>query len=366
MLDPKVFVDNALNELRSKYGNVSRILAAVSGGVDSTTAAVLTYKALGDRVIPVFIDTGFMRMDEGFKVREMLKDLMPLEVIDMSETFYERIEGLSDAEVKRREFRNVFYQVISDIARNLGCEYVVQGTIAPDWIETFGGIKTQHNVLSDEFLRERGFKVIEPLRELYKDEVRIVAKYLGISNAIVNRQPFPGPGLLVRTVGLFTKEKLRILREATELVERELHGLNISQYFPAIWEYEISESSNICEDTCISYKVFNIKATGVKGDSRVYEPVILVNDLGGSDPYTLYKYFNNRASHVVWQITDKGSGKYFISLRAVVTEDFMTASVYDMKKDVLEKLAKELIKLDNVRAVGYDVAPKPPATIEYE
>jgi len=366
MLDPKTFVESTINELRMKFGGMGRILAAVSGGVDSTTAAVLTYRALGNKVIPIMIDTGFMRLGECFKVREMLKDLMPIEVIDRSELFYQRIEGLSDAEVKRKEFRNTFYQVIGDIAKNLGCEYVVQGTIAPDWIETLGGIKTQHNVLSDELLRKYGFKVIEPLRELYKDQVRIVARYLGIPNAIINRQPFPGPGLLVRTVGVFTREKLSILKQATEIVEKYLQGYNISQYFPAIWEYEVSESGSICDGTCIQYKVFKVKATGVKGDNRVYEPVILIDDLKGVEPYTAYKYFNDRASHVVWQIVDKGFGKYFISVRAVVTEDFMTASVFNASKEVLEGLAEELIKLDGVRAVGYDITPKPPATIEYE
>ncbi|MCS7108681.1 MAG: GMP synthase [Sulfolobales archaeon] len=366
MWDPKAFVDKSINDLKIKYGDINRVLAAVSGGVDSTTATLITYRALGDKVIPIFIDTGFMRFNEGFRVREMLRDLIPLEVVDMSETFYERIEGLSDAEVKRKAFREVFYKVVSEIANGFGCEYVVQGTIAPDWIETLGGIKTQHNVLSDEFLKRYGFKVIEPLRELYKDQVRAVAKYLGVPNSIIYRQPFPGPGLLVRTVGLFTREKLSIVRDATEIVEKFLQNYSISQYFPAVWEYEISDEGKVCEEVCINYKVFRIKATGVKGDSRVYEPVVLVDDLGGLSPYAVYKYFNNKASHIVWQVVDRGLGKYFISIRAVVTEDFMTADVFNLSRKVLEDLAEELIKINGVRAVGYDVTPKPPATIEYE
>ncbi len=366
-MDPKRFVENAVEELRTRYGDSDRVLAAVSGGVDSTTAAVLAYKALGNKVIPVFIDTGFMRMNEGVKVKEMLKDLMPLEVVDMSETFYRRIEGLSDAEIKRKAFRETFYQVISDLAKKLGCEYVVQGTIAADWVETFGGIKTQHNVLTDELMRKYGFKVIEPLRDLYKDQVRIVAKYLGIPNAIILRQPFPGPGLLVRTVGTFTREKLGVLKKATEVVEEVLQGRGISQYFPAIWEYDILEEGKACVDVCVSYKVFRVKATGVKDGGRVYEPIALVEDVGSLNPYIVYKYFTDmKVSHVVVQTLDKGVGKYFVSVRAVVTDDFMTASVFNMNDELLQELTNKLASVEGVRAVGYDVTPKPPATIEYE
>ncbi len=367
VLEPKRFVDNIIEELRVRYGDANRVLAAVSGGVDSTTSAIIAYKALGDKVIPVFIDTGFMRMYEGVKVKEMLRNLIPLEVVDMSEVFYRRIEGLSDAEVKRKVFREVFYQVVSDIAREFRCEYVVQGTIAADVVETLGGIKTQHNVLTDEFMGRYGFKVIEPIRDLYKDEVRAVAKYLGIPELIVNRQPFPGPGLLVRTVGLFTREKLDVVVKATEIVEEVLGGHGISQYFPAAWEYEVLEEGKVCSDVCIPYKMFKVKATGIKSGGRVYEPIALVEGIEGLNYYTVYRYFSEiGVSHVIVQITDRGVGKYFVSVRAVITEDFMTASVASIGVELLRELASKLAVIDGVRAVGYDVTPKPPATIEYE
>ncbi len=367
MFQPREFFEGMIRELRSKYGGVGNILAAVSGGVDSTTAAVITYKALGDRVKPVFIDTGFMRLNEGAKVKELLSSLIPIQLVDYSSRFYSRLQGLSDAEVKRKVFREVFYEVIKDLAMKYGCEYVVQGTIAPDWIETLGGIKTQHNVLTDELLSRYGFKVIEPLRELYKDQVRLVAKHLGIPDEIVYRQPFPGPGLLVRAVGAFSLEKLEVVRRATEVVEGYLSGRGISQYFPAVWEYDVVGEGRVCSDICINYKIFSTKATGVRGDRRVYRPIALIENPGNLDLTTAYKYFEDvEVSHVILLLNDRGYGKYFISIRAVVTEDFMTADIYRPSYNELIELSRELIKISGVRAVGYDITPKPPATIEYE
>lgn len=367
MFQPREFIEGVVRELRSKYSGVGNVLAAVSGGVDSTTAAVIAYRALGDRVKPVFINTGFMRLNEGVKVRKLLDGLIPIELVDYSSRFYSRLQGLSDAEVKRKVFREVFYEVIKEVATRYDCKYVVQGTIAPDWIETLGGIKTQHNVLTDELLSKYGFEVIEPLRELYKDQVRLVARYLGIPDEIVYRQPFPGPGLLVRTVGVFNLEKLKVVQRATEVVERYLSGRGISQYFPAVWEYEVVEDGRICRDVCVNYKIFSTKATGVRGDRRVYGPIALIEDAGELDLTTAYKYFEDvGVSHVILLLNDCGHGDYFISIRAVITEDFMTADIYRPSHDELMVLSSELIKIDGVRAVGYDITPKPPATIEYE
>jgi len=367
VFDPKSFVDRVVSELRGRYGGVNCVLAAVSGGVDSTTAAVLTYRALGDIVKPVFIDTGFMRLNEGVRVRDALKNLMPLEIVDYSQEFYRMLEGLEDAEVKRRVFREVFYDVLSTLAREFNCSYVVQGTIAPDWIETLGGIKTQHNVLTTEFTTKRGFRVIEPLRDLYKDQVRVVAKYLGIPSEIIHRQPFPGPGLLIRTVGRFTRDKLEVVRKATEVVESYLSRYMPSQYFAAIWDYDIIKEGRLCNNVCLDYEVFNVKATGVKGDVRAYENIALVKRYEGLDIYELYKHFEDlNYSHVVILLGDKGYGNYFISVRSVETRDFMTANVSKLPINELVKLADELLSIDRVRAVGYDVTPKPPATIEYE
>lgn len=368
IFDPKKFVDDVISVLRSRYVGIKGALAAISGGVDSTTSAILVYKALGNVVRPVFIDTGFMRLNEGSKVKRMLSNVFPLEVINRSNEFYSRLLGLADAEVKRKVFRDVFYEVIGKLAEEYGCDYVVQGTIAADVVETLGGIKTQHNVLTDELLSKYGLKVIEPLRDLYKEQVRLVAKYVGVPDEIIHRQPFPGPGLLVRVVGEFKLDKLRMLQEATEIVESRLEGLGISQYFPAIWEYDFVDEGRLCKETCIDYSTFKVKATGVKNGKRVYGPVVLIRGLNVLEAIRYYKYFEDmNASHVILLIKGRDYGKYFISLRAITTKDFMTANVYLPQPELIEGLANELInKLEGVCAVGYDITPKPPATIEYE
>lgn len=188
-------IDRVIENIRSLP--IKCALAAISGGVDSTTAAVLVRRAIGDRLRAVFIDTGFMRMNEPMHVRESLKDILTIEVIDARDRFYRELLGLSDAEEKRVRFRETFYTVLSEVAREYGCDWLVQGTIAPDWIETRGGIKTQHNVLEQigiDTASKYGFKLLEPLKEFYKDQVRELARALGIPIGIVNRQPFPGPG----------------------------------------------------------------------------------------------------------------------------------------------------------------------------
>ncbi len=221
-------------------------LAAISGGVDSTTAAVLVRRAIGNRLKAVFIDTGFMRFNEPAHVKDILNDILPIDIINASDSFYHEMLGLSDAEKKRIRFREVFYGVLSEIARGYGCDWLVQGTIAPpDWIETRGGgIKTQHNVLEQigiDTASKYGFKLLEPLRELYKDQVRELARTLNVPNEIVNRQPFPGPGLSIRAVGgELTLEKLDVVREATRIVEEGLEGMGLSQWFAAAWEYEFT------------------------------------------------------------------------------------------------------------------------------
>ncbi|TRM78498.1 GMP synthase, partial [Sulfolobus sp. D5] len=227
MFDPSSFIEEISPQLKEKVGN-EKVLAAVSGGVDSTTAAVLGYRILGERIVPVLIDTGFLRKDEAKRVKNYLKDVLPnLEVIDESDKFISSLEGTSDAEEKRRKFRDLFYSTISSLMRKYDAKLLMQGTIAADWVETQGGIKTQHNVLVQIGINTEktwGFTVIEPLADLYKNEVRELARYLKLPREISERQPFPGPGLLVRTVGKFTKEKLSIVREANEIVESYLNS----------------------------------------------------------------------------------------------------------------------------------------------
>lgn len=259
-----------------------------------------------------------MRLNEPAHVKELLRDVLPIEVIDARDRFYREMLGLSDAEEKRIRFREVFYKVLSGgVAREYGCDWLVQGTIAPDWIETRGGgIKTQHNVLEQigiDTASKYGFKLIEPLRELYKDQVRELAKALGVPSEIVNRQPFPGPGLSIRAVGELTLEKLDVVRRATEIVERRLGGgMGLSQWFAAAWEYDAAPSEDLSRVINglgnLKAYIFRVRATGVKGDSRSYGNVVLVR---GGDPgnwggliYDLYRYLGTArdVTHVIYEL----------------------------------------------------------------
>ncbi|GAB6943230.1 GMP synthase (glutamine-hydrolyzing) [Vulcanisaeta sp. JCM 14467] len=369
-------INRVVEEVRSLP--IRCALAAISGGVDSTTAAVLVRRAIGDRLRAVFIDTGFMRLGEPANVKELLSDILPIEVINAGDRFYREMLGLGDAEEKRIRFREVFYTVLSEIVRNYGCDWLVQGTIAPDWIETRGGIKTQHNVLEQigiDAASKYGFKLLEPLRELYKDQVRELARQLGVPDAIINRQPFPGPGLSIRAVGELTLEKLDVVRRATKIIEERLEGMGLSQWFAAVWEYEVSPNGDLSRVISglgrLSAYLFRVRATGVKGDSRAYGNVVLVSgELGNWDSvYELYRYLGTirEVTHVVYELISRGVGRYFVSIRAVSTEDFMTADVARLPRELLMDIAQEIMNNDDrVAAVGYDVTPKPPATIEYE
>ncbi|MEW6329127.1 MAG: ATP-binding protein, partial [Candidatus Micrarchaeota archaeon] len=201
--DVEAFIRNASEDVRRQIGD-ERALIAVSGGVDSTTVAVLVARAVGEKLSCVFIDTGFMREREPEKVKEGLAKFgVELEVVNARERFFKALEGLEDAEEKRKAFRETFYRLFGEIVRGKGCKILIQGTIAPDWIETKGGIKSQHNVLAQigiDTSKEYGFRILEPLLYLYKDQVRKVGEALGLPPEFYQRQPFPGPGLLVRVV----------------------------------------------------------------------------------------------------------------------------------------------------------------------
>ncbi len=370
--DPRRFVEEITPQLREAVKD-GKALAAVSGGVDSTTAAVLAYKVLGsEKVIPVMIDTGFLRLNEAQRVKEMLKDLMPLNVIDRSGEFLKAVEGLSDSEEKRKAFRKTFYDTLSGLAKHYGTKYLIQGTIAADWVETQGGIKTQHNVLVQlgiDTEREWGFTVVEPLVDLYKNEVRAVAKYLGLPDEIVYRQPFPGPGLLVRTVGLVTKEKLEVERLADWEVEQGLKGLNYSQYFAVTFDSDGNYDSSLSNEVGARVFVYRAKATGVKGDVRAYGRIASVEH-----PLDYNKLRNIMArltkydiTHVLVKLLDADTnGKYSVAIRAVLSQDFMTADFAEVPKDVLMQVAERIAKIKGVKEVLYDVTTKPPATIEFE
>ncbi|MGC9105154.1 MAG: ATP-binding protein [Thermoprotei archaeon] len=370
--DPAQFVDEIAPKLREAVKD-GVALAAVSGGVDSTTAAALAYKVLGpEKVVPVMIDTGFLRLDEAKRVKEMLKGVMELRVVDESERFLKAVEGLADAEEKRKAFRKTFYDVLAKVAKEVGAKYLIQGTIAADWVETQGGIKTQHNVLVQVGIdpeREWGFTVVEPLVDLYKNEVRVLAKYLGLPDEIAFRQPFPGPGLLVRTVGLVTREKLEVERMADWEVENGLKGLNYSQYFAVTFDSSGDYDEALSREVNAKVFVYNTRATGVKGDVRAYGRIARVDSDLDYDSLreAVAKLTKYDITHVVVKVKDgRADGKYSVAIRAVITQDFMTADFAPVPRDVLYRVAERISRIDGVKEVLYDVTSKPPATIEYE
>ena len=303
-MDVQKFVENAIKEIREKVKDGKAIIA-LSGGVDSSVCTVLAYKAIGDRLIPVFVDTGLMREGEPERIRKIFGN-MGLVFIDAKDEFFKALKGVTDPEQKRKVIGELFVRIFERVAEEHNAEYLIQGTIYPDIIESQGGIKSHHNV--GGFPTKYNFKdVIEPLRELYKDEVREVARYLGLPEEISERMPFPGPGLAVRIVGEVTPEKVEIVRKANKIVEEELADYEKWQCFAALIG----------------------RATGVKGDVRVWG--------------------------------------YVISVRAVESRDGMTADPIKIDYEKLRRIALRITgEIDKVSRVVYDITPKPPATIEYE
>jgi len=304
MVNVEEFVKNAIKEIRERVKDGKAIIA-LSGGVDSSVCAVLAHKALGDRLIPVFVDTGLMREGEPERIKQLFGH-MGLVFVDAKEEFFKALKGVVDPEEKRKIIGELFVRIFERVAEEHNAEYLIQGTIYPDIIESKGGIKSHHNV--GGFPTKYKFKdVIEPLRELYKDEVREIARYLGLPEEICERMPFPGPGLAVRIVGEVTPEKVEIVRKATKIVEEELKDYKKWQAFAALIG----------------------KATGVKGDKRVYG--------------------------------------YIIAIRVVDSRDGMTADPLEIDFNKLKKIALRITgEIPEVTRVVYDLTPKPPATIEFE
>jgi len=304
MIKVEEFVKRAIHEIKEKVRDGKAIIA-LSGGVDSSVCTVLAYKAIGERLIPVFVDTGLMREGEPEKIKETFEG-MGLVFVDAKDEFFKALEGVVDPEEKRKVIGELFVRIFERIAEEYKADYLIQGTIYPDVIESVGGIKSHHNV--GGFPTKYRFKgVIEPLRELYKDEVREVARYLGLPREICERMPFPGPGLAVRIIGEVTPEKVEVVRKATKIVEEELEDYEKWQAFA----------------TLIG------KATGVKGDVRVYG--------------------------------------YIIAIRAVTSRDGMTADILPVDYERLRRIALRITsEIPEVTRVVYDLTPKPPATIEFE
>jgi GMP synthase (glutamine-hydrolysing) len=309
---PREFVDEKISRLKSEIGGETSIVA-LSGGVDSSVTAVLGFKAAGRNLKAVFLEDGFMRIGEAERVSRVFRNMgISVNVHDVQKEFLSALKGIRDAEDKRKAFRETFYKTFSRIAREEGAKIVLQGTIAADIVETAGGVKTQHNVLEQigiNPLEKYGFKIVEPLKELYKNQVRMVARELGLPDEIVNRRPFPGPGLAIRILGEVTEEKLSIIKKATSIVDDELADVECFQAFPVLLEG---------------------KATGVGSESS-------------------RKY------------------GYMIALRIVESEDAITAKYVRLDWSRLERIRDIIIRnIPEVSRVLYDITDKPPATIEFE
>ena len=395
---PQEFVDKQVIEIRKVVGG-ERALIAVSGGVDSTTCAVLTHRALGGDLLCVMLDDAFMRTGEPERVSEILSRpplKLPIRIIRVQERFLKALKGLRDAEAKRRAFRETFYEALSEVAEREGCPYLVQGTIQADIVETVGGIKTQHNVLSQTGISPTeyyGFQIIEPLSTLFKEQVRRVARFLGIPSEISERQPFPGPGLSVRAVGEVGVDKLESLKAATTIAEGMLAKHKPNQYFVAIIDNtealehpSISNAVNTAAEVLtipaerISVKVFRDKATGIKGSKRHYGEIVAVQaQTANGSIYqpsidrlvalqTEILRENPSLTRVFYAVQEKRSSQpYVMVMRAIETHDFLTAKVSRIPWKTLEKTAQKILQAcSNVSSVYYDVTPKPPATIEME
>jgi len=314
MFDAKAFIAEQAETIRKAVPG--KAIIACSGGVDSTTAAVLASRALGDRLLAVYVDTGLMRKDETADVSKTLKELaVQHRILMAADEFFDALRGVTDPERKRIIIGNKFIELFEREASTFGAEYLVQGTIAPDWIESGGQlrdrIKTHHNVAG---LPERmKLRLFEPLRDLYKDEVRATARALGIR--VAERQPFPGPALAVRIIGEVTPERVAIVRQASAIVEEEIQAAAASGAMALPWQY---------------FAVFlPVQTVGVHGDLRVY-------------------------GHTV-------------AVRAVHSVDGMSATYSKIPHDVLDRISVRITnEVKGVNRVVYDLSNKPPATIEWE
>ncbi len=315
---PESFIEESIRQIRETVGD-ARVLLGLSGGVDSSVAAVLIHEAIGDQLHCMFIDTGLLRLDEAVQVEKMFRDAykIKLTTVDSSEQFYKALEGVSDPEKKRKIIGHEFINVFEKESRRLGdFTFLAQGTLYPDVIESvsFKGpsatIKSHHNV--GGLPEKMGFKLLEPLRELFKDEVRAVGRALGLPQNLIGRHPFPGPGLAVRILGEITKERIHLLQLADDIYMQELHNFGL---YDKIWQ---------------AFAVFlPVNTVGVMGDERTYESVI--------------------------------------GLRAVTSTDGMTADWFPMPYEALGRISNRIInEVKGINRVVYDVSSKPPATIEWE
>jgi GMP synthase (glutamine-hydrolysing) len=304
------FIDGKTAEIKKTVADQTAI-SALSGGVDSSVCTVLAWMALGDRLKVIFIDDGLMREGEPQQVQEIFgRRGIKVHIVTAQEEFFAVLAGKLDPEEKRKAFRQTFYTVFGREVQNSGAKFLVQGTIAADIIETKGGVKTQHNILEQIGIDPQkgfGFKVIEPIKELFKPEVRKVARALGLPAAVYARMPFPGPGLMARVLGEVTPERAAVVRKATQIVEKEIKSLKPFQAF-----------------------------------------AVLMSDMGTG--------------------IEKGRRKFghIIIIRSVESRDAMKAKPTRIPWPLLMKISGRIIKqIPSVTRVAYELTSKPPATIEY-
>ena len=315
--DMSLFADEAIAEIRAKVGE-KKVLCALSGGVDSSVCALLVHKAVGRQLVSIFVDTGLMRKDEGDEVERVFGEQYGMNFIrvDAEERFLGKLKGVTDPEQKRKIIGEEFIRVFEEEAKKIGAvDFLVQGTIYPDIVESGTDksklIKSHHNVggLPDVIDFE---EILEPVRLLYKDEVRAVGRSIGMPDFLVDRQPFPGPGLAVRVIGEITKEKLDTLRETDYIFRDEVAKAGLAG---EIWQY---------------FTVLTgLRSVGIKNGARAYG--------------------------------------YVIALRAVTSTDAMTADWFEVPFPVLRRISTRITdEVTDVTRVVYDISEKPPATIEWE
>ena len=319
---PESIIEQSVRHIREQVGG-ERVLAAVSGGVDSTVAAALVHRAVGDRLVAVFVDTGLLRRDEPAQVASAFRDLLEAELItvDASQEFLKALKGVSEPEQKRRIVGEKFIRIFEREARKLGqVRFLVQGTIYPDVVESSGPerdkaarIKSHHNVAG--LPADIQFELVEPLRYLFKDEVRAVGEALGLPAALIWRQPFPGPGLTVRCLGEVTPERVARLQAADAILTHELAAAGY-----------LGKGGATAQAFVV---LLGVRTVGVMGDERTYQEAA--------------------------------------AIRAVVTDDFMTADWARLPYDLLAKVASRIVnEVHGINRVVYDITSKPPATIEWE